>query len=262
MIISVTSPVHGQAGNTTIALLISLLLSKHKTVCLTHLSANSSSFFTYLGLQSLADPTCTPSQMVNLLRVGSINQHDMKDYCMKVNDNLDIFSNKAKSFTDEDMELTAKYITENMPHEIIVLDIDINTALPLAQFAFEKSALVIISMTQMLNVFERFNEVFGDSESIKNKAIYLCNHFTQEVGSVSTFAKQLKVKNRKCSTLHHSETLMKLSNNGKLSEIIPLAKSIPLPDFTADLERLERIILDAYKNQSKVIESEEVEQWI
>lgn len=249
MIISVTSPVHGQAGNTTAALLISLLLSREhgKSVCLTHLSAQSSAFFTYLGLEELRDITSSPSQLVKLVREGEIAPAEMVDYCMKVNDRLDIFSNNSKSFSDEDMETSARFITEKMPHDFIILDIDINTAQPLAQFALERSDLVIVTMTQMANVFERYREVFGANFAHGHKAVYYCNHFTGEAGSISAFARRLGVKPRDCCQMHHSETLIRLSNTGRLRELPELAKTLPLPDVEADLRRIEGVVLEKYR---------------
>jgi len=249
MIISVTSPVHGQAGNTTAALLISLILSEqhNKSVCLTHLSAQSLAFFTYLGLESLTDITCSHSQLVKLVREGEINPREMVDYCMRVNDKLDIFSNNSKSFSDEDMETSVRFITEKMPHDFVVLDIDINTALPLAKFAFAKSDIVIMTMTQMTNVFERYGEVFGNGFEHKSKTLYLCNQYTSEVGSVGGFAKSLGVKHSNCLVLHHSETLMKLSNTGKLHELNKTAKTTPLPEIEADLNRYGQKVIERYR---------------
>jgi uncharacterized protein YjaG (DUF416 family) len=86
----------------------------------------------------------------------------MADYCMRVCDNLDIFSNNSKSFSGEDMELTQRFILENMPHDFLVLDMDINFDLPLAKLARAKADLTVVCLTQSLNVAERYAEVFTE----------------------------------------------------------------------------------------------------
>jgi len=247
LIISVTSPVHGQAGNTTAALLISLLLAKeyNKSVCLTHLSPQSSAFYTYLGLDSLEDKTCSPSQVVKLLREGAIEPRDMADYCLRVCDNLDIFSNNSKSFSGEDMELTQRFILENMPHDFIVLDVDINTKEPLAELAKSKTDLSVVCLTQSLNVTERYTEIFTKNP-VKN-TLFLCNHYSPDVGSGKSFAKSVNAKAQDCCILHHSSMLMKMANAGKLGEIIPLAKNMPLPDIEADFKKLALTVMQYYK---------------
>lgn len=232
MIISVVSPVHGQAGNTTAALLVSMLLARtqNKSVCLTHLSAQSSAFYTYLGLEGLEDKTCSPSQVAKLLREGAISAQEMRDYCISVCDNLDIFSNNSKSFSYEDMELTQHFIIDNMPHDFVVIDVDINTSLPLAKLALSKSDLSIVAMTQSLNVLERFREVFPDSKSVGKNPLFLCNHYSSDIGSIQTFSKSLKIKGQ-CCTLHHSALIMKLANTGKFNDVIALTKKLGLFDI-------------------------------
>ena len=253
MIISVTSPVHGQAGNTTAALLISLLLAKehNKSVCLTHLSPQSSAFYTYLGLDGLEDKTCAPSQVVKLLREGAIEPRDMADYCLRVCDNLDIFSNNSKSFSGDDMELTQRFILENMPHDFIVLDVDINTNEPLTKLARSKTDLNIVCLTQSLNVTQRYADVFTEKSAKKQakNTLLLCNHYSPDVGSVGAFAKGIGAKAKDCRTLHHSAMLMKMANAGRMSEIIPLAKSLPLPDLEADFKKLAFTVMQYYKKQ-------------
>lgn len=251
MIISVVSPIHGQAGNTSAALLISLLLAKkhNKSVCLTHLSPQSSAFYTYLGLDGLEDKTCSPSQVVKLLREGAISPQDMADYCFRVCDNLDIFPNSSTSFSDEDMELTQRFILDNMPHDFIVLDIDINTNLPLAKLALGKTDLAVVCLTQSQSVIDRYKEVFPEPPA-KN-IIYLCNRYSPDIGSVAAFAKSLKTKMWDCCVIHNSALLAKLSNTGKLGEIITLAGSLPLPDMEADFKRLALAVMQVYKQRGR-----------
>ncbi len=256
MIISVIGPVHGQAGNTTAALLISLLMSKSKTVCLTHLSAQTEIFYKNLGLKVNEDLTCTPSQVANLLRAGTITPEEMCDYCQKANENLDIFSNNSKIFTDSDMEIAAKYITENMPHDFVVIDVDINLGKPLAKYVVEKADLLAVTLTQSNNVFERYDEIFNTDnfKQYRNKSIYFCNHYSPELGSVHAFAKRAGVNPSKCCALRYSETVIKLSNEGKFAEILSASEN--LPDIKSDLVHIESIIFEQYKAlQKKKIEN-------
>lgn len=251
MIISVAGAVHGQAGNTTTALLISLLLSQNKRVCLTHLSAQSEAFYSNLGLMRTEDPTCTPSQVANLLRAGTITPEEMCDYCKKGNANLDIFSNNSKIFTDTDMEIAARYLTENMPHDFVIVDVDINLEKPLAKHVLEKSDLLVITMTQSNNVLSRYNEVFSSEiiQANKDKIIYLCNHYTAELGSIKAFAKRVGAKISNCCTLRYSDAVIKLSNEGKFSEILKAAEN--LPDINADCKHLEEMIMERYRAEQK-----------
>lgn len=176
---------------------------------------------------------------------------EMEDYCLKVNDKLDIFSNNSASFSDEDMETSARYIMDKMPHDFVVFDVDINTLQPLAGYALKKSDLIIMTMTQMSNVFERYYEVFGRNYGYRDKTLFLCNHYSTEVGSINSFAKTLGVKPTNCCSLPHSETIMRLSNLGKLRDIISEAKSIPLPDVEAGLKRLENAVTERFRKAAE-----------
>lgn len=254
MIISIIGPVHGQAGNTTVALLISLLLSKSKSVCLTHLSAQSTAFYSNLGLSEENDPTCSPSQVAKLLRAGTITPKEMRDYCKQYNNNLDIFSNNSKAFTDDDMEIAAKYIAENMPHDFVVLDVDINPEMPLAKYAIEKSDIILLTLTQSNNVLSRYKKIFSKEkfpESCRRKTIYICNHFSPEICSIKTFAKYINTKPAKCCCLRRSEELIRMSNESRFAQIVSEINLKNLPDIEADFQRLETQILRRYKEEEK-----------
>jgi len=144
------------------------------------------------------------------------------------------------------METSARYIIENMPHDFVIIDVDINTENPLARYALEKSDLVIITLTQSLNVLERYAEVFG-GEPAKKKPLYLCNNYSSAAGSVRNFAKKLRTKPSDYCTLHNSEMLMKLSNEGNLGALLTLAKTQPLPEIEADLNRYGQRVMGRYR---------------
>lgn len=244
MIISVISPVHGQGGNSTIAILLGILLSRTKTVCLTHLSPASDSFYTYFGLSELEDPTCTPSQIASLLRAEAISPSELKDYCKRVNNNLDIFSNNSTNFTAADMDITVKYITKHMPHEFIILDVDISLDNNLAKHALEVSDLTIVTMTQSKNVIKRYKQVTKGIDKLnKKKLLFVCNHFSPQIGSLSSFARQVLVSQSQCCPLHHSDIITKLENKGEVEDISKeLAAKYEL-EVCKDLEGIEKKVL-------------------
>ena len=158
MIITVASPVHGQAGNTTVSLLVSLLLAdaQGKRVCLTHLSERSSAFYSYLGLDKLTDQTCTANQVAKLIRCGALTPGDFRNYCLRASEHLDIFSNNAMSFDEEDMRLTQTFLFEHQPFDFLVVDVDLNLASDFAKLALARADLVVVSLTQSLNTHEGY----------------------------------------------------------------------------------------------------------
>ena len=238
MIIAVASPVHGQAGNTTVALLLSLLLAdtQGKRVCLTHLSERSSAFYTYLGLDRLTDQTCTPNQVAKLIRCGSITPGDFRNYCLRASENLDIFSNNTMSFDEEDMHLTQNFLFEHQPFDFLVVDIDVNLASDFAKQTLSRADLVVVSLTQSLNTYERYVEVMGEEYILKS--LFLCNHYSPDIGPLPGFAKMLGVPAGHCVKLCHSPSLMKLSNEGKLSALLTYAKQRPLPVLADHMKAL------------------------
>jgi hypothetical protein len=232
--IAVASPVHGQAGNTTVAALIALLLSEtqNKKVCLTHLSSNNSDIFNYLGADRLSDKTCTPSQVAKLLKVGTLTPRDIPTYCLPFSDNLDIFSNTGDNVESEDLQAVQSFLLMENPYDFLVVDVDANLSEPIAKNALEKAGIVVVSLTQSRNVLERHKS--RETDAYVLKSLFLCNHYSPDIGSMPEFAKKLGVPPKKCVKLTHSDTVLKYSNYGKLGGIIKAAKSKPLPELYGD----------------------------
>lgn len=245
MIIAVTSPVHGQSGNTTTAILLSLMLAKkgHKRVCLTHLAGKSSSFYDYLGLQALEDKLTAPSQVVKLLREGSISASELTDYTMHVCDDLDIFGNNGDTVTDEEMDTAQKHILGHMPHDFTIADVDVNTARPIGKHILKTSDIVVITLTQSHNVLGRYKEIY---EPMAGKTVFVCNHYSPHVGSIQSLGKSLGVSPKQICPISHSDSIQKLSNEGKLASLLEFVKTAPLPGLEADLRTLSQAVMTRY----------------
>ena len=116
MVISVMSPHSNNNGNTTLAMLIALYLANNgKSTCLTHVKPISNSFKTYLNLVDYVDKTSTPSQIVKILKEGDLSKDDISDYCKKVSNNLEVFTNESTSFSQDDMNFMIDYIAKYFP---------------------------------------------------------------------------------------------------------------------------------------------------
>ncbi|GHV32158.1 hypothetical protein FACS18949_02260 [Clostridia bacterium] len=174
MTIAVASPVHGQAGNTTNAILIALLLAEtqNKKVCLTHLSANNTDIFEYLGADRLSDKTCTPSQVAKLLKVGTLTPRDIPTYCLPISENLDIFSNTGDNTKSEDLEAVQDFLLKENPYDFLVVDVDVNLSSAIAKNALEKSGVVVVSLKQSHNVLVRHKSRETDAFVLKSLFIY------------------------------------------------------------------------------------------
>lgn len=253
MIIAVASPVHGQSGNTTTAILLSLMLARNgrKRVCLTHLAGKSSSFYDYLGLQALEDTLTAPSQVVKLLREGSITAADLTDYTMHVCDGLDIFGNNSGAVTDEEMGMAQKHIIGHMPHDITIADVDVNTATPIGRHILKTSDILVVTLTQSRNALGRYNEIF---EPMHNKTVFVCSHYSPNIGSIQKLGKSLGVSPKQICPISHSDSIMKLSNEGKLASLLDFIQTAPLPSLGTDMKTLSQTILTRYNlgNMRKV----------
>lgn len=233
--IAVASPVHGQAGNTTVALIMAKLLAdKGKRVCLTHLSARSGAFFSYLGLDRLEDKTRTPSQVAKLILAGALEKSAITDYCITAG-NIDVFSNNSESLTNEDMERVQNFLYDSGAFDVLIVDIDVNLDTPTAKIALERSDLLCVTLTQSRNVLERYRA--SKLNDYVLKGLFICNHFSPDVGSLPGFAKAYGIPNKSCVEFSNSASLMKYSNDGMLGELRAFAEK-KVPTLKADLDRL------------------------
>ncbi len=242
MIIGVLSPVHGQGGNSTAALITALLLSKKYSVCLTNLSGKEdNNFFEYIGANDKEDITCTASQIISLLASNSISSKDIKDYCLSVNENLDIFSGIEAA--DNETKIIEKF-----PYDFVVVDIDINPELPAAKYVIDISDTIVITLSQSANVIHRYKKLLSHSD-ISKKSLYICNRYSTTVGSISAFSRSIDINQKQCFTLHNCGKIMRYANAGNLLDLF--SKIDDIPDLKADLSRLETALMKLKNNEVK-----------
>lgn len=232
MIVSVISSVHGQGGNSTIAMLISYLLSAHSAVCLTHLSADEDTFHDYLGIERSNDLTCSTSQIVNLLGANAITLTDIKDYCTSVKPNLDIFFNN-----DADIDMVS--FLKKLPYDFVVVDVDISVSDSAVKSLLQDSEVVVVTLSQSQNVLGRYNKYLKPLiADTKAKCLFLCNKYSQTIGSMPQFSRQIGASLKECLQLHNSGLLTKCANNKRIFDFFKYTEE--LPDVAADLQHIDK----------------------
>lgn len=161
MNIAVISPQAHNTGTTTLAILVAMeLASRNKSICLTHANSESASFYDYFKLESYEDRTMTPSQIVKLLKEDSIKPEEISDYCKKVTDRLEVFSNKSKVFTSEDMKFIIQKTRTHFPHDYVMFDVDIGAYdMPndsVSTDIIRNSEAIIVNVTQSIQQLKEF----------------------------------------------------------------------------------------------------------
>lgn len=244
MRIAVISPHTTKNGNTTLAMLIALELansSKRKT-CIGHTNAVSNSFQTYLDFYGYDDKTSTPSQIVKLIQTGGIMPEDAGDYCKKVNDNLEAFTNTTSNFLQEDMEFMTEYIANKFPHEHIIFDVD-SQELEKVEHTVNLCDAVVLCLTQSvveLEVFrnnkERLMGIIGNKP-----VVVVVNRFNSCIGKISDTAHRMGIsKPNNWMVLHENPWIGWATNNGKLSVLNKRMgeKDVRVADIKADIDRI------------------------
>jgi len=211
MRVSVISPHSRHTGNTTLAILIALELANNEVkTCITHTKSMSPEFYRYLNFRGIQDKTSTPSQIVKILRGGSLDNKDIVDYCKVVNDNLEAFTNNTENFDQKDMDFMVSYITNSFPHEHVVFDVSSNLT------TIDTSDVIIFNITQSI---EELKELKNYTEILKKEnVVVVINKYNSIKSTLKevAFWGDIKLKNN-CTILHDNPWINWATNHGQLN---------------------------------------------
>jgi hypothetical protein len=229
MLIGVVSPVHGQAGNTTVAMITAMLLAEtqKKKVLLVHASSFSSVFYLYFGMDKVQDATSTPQQLSTQIRERQISHSDVRNYCRSLLSDdvvLDVFANHDPTVTTTQMQYIQDFIFQNREYDFIVVDVDIPISGSQYATMRDKFGAMVVNITQSVNVSRRFEEVRSNILSsrleFEDKIVYCCNQFYPSVGSRSSVAKMYKIPPSAIACIRPDEGIMRTCNEGKLENLL------------------------------------------
>lgn len=249
MNIAVVSPHTLNNGTTTLAALLGMeLATRGKLVCLAHSSQISESFYSYFNLKAYEDKTNNPTQLVKLIREGAVQPEEVRDYCKSITEQLDLFSNRSKSFTQEDMDYMIEYICGFFPHEFCIFDIDDDFESRASKHIISGCDLIILNITQSARELQKFADnregilkVFGDKP-----IMVVVNRFAAVAGTIKDAARMMGIKKpNNWFTLRYNPWIAWGTNTGNVVQVYNKAKSkdIRVVEIDSDLTKVGTAIL-------------------
>lgn len=222
MRIAVISPHSNNNGNTVLAMLVALELSSQgRKTCLTHLKPISNSFYSYLDFVGFDDKTSTPTQIVKILNEGDLTGDDISDYCKRITDDLEAFTNNTKNFDQDDMDFMQEYIAKSFPHDNIVFDIDDNDPVR-SRMVIELCDVVILNITQSISELTEFKENREEYMGIMcgKPMVVVVNKFNSTKSTMKEVARWMGIKRpNKWLVLRENPWIAWATNHGQLGQL-------------------------------------------
>lgn len=222
MRIAVVAPHTSNNGASVLTMLIGMKLASFgKPTCITHIKPTSNSFYTYLNFSGFQDKTSSPSQIVKVLREGSLNNDEARDYCKQITPDLEAFTNNAPNFDQEDMIFMFKYIAKAFPHENVIFDVD-NDDPEQVKTVVSLCDVVVLNVTQSvteMNSFKADKEKYQDM--FKGKPlVVVVNKYHSTKGTLAETAKWMGVKKpNNWVVLHDNPWITWATNHGNLNQL-------------------------------------------
>lgn len=254
MRIAVVSPHQNNNGNTSLAMLIALeLASTGKSTCISHTKPLSDSFYKYLNFIGYQDKTSTPSQIVKIIKEGGLSGEDVTDYCKRVSENLEAFTNNASNFSQMEMDFMVHYMLKSFPHEHLVLDVDSED---INKDIIELSDVIVLNINQSVVELTKFYENKEKIMSLLgNKPILVVvNNYNSINSTLKETANAMGIKKpNNWVVLHHNPWIAWATNHGQLNQLYTKikAKDKRVIELNSDLYKIVSQLLKAKSSKKR-----------
>lgn len=222
MRIAVISPHAVNNGNTSLAILIAMEFSgAGKPTCLTHVKPVSDSFSKYLNFKGFIDKTSTPSQIVKILKEGSLTGDEVRAYCKDIGPDLEAFTNQASNFSQDDMNYMFRYIAKAFPHENVIFDVD-EDDLEQCKAVVKLCDVVVLNVTQSVKELDNFRKHRDDYMRVLQgkPIIVVVNKYQSTCGTLKEVANWMGIKRpNNWTVLHYNPWITWANNHGRLNEL-------------------------------------------
>lgn len=256
MRIAVIAPHIHSNGATALTMMIALELSNSgRPTCISHIRPSSDSFYKYLNFIGYQDKTSTPSQIVKILKEGGLSKDDVTDYCKRVAENLEAFTNDSSNFSQSDMNYMVNYMAKSFPHEHVVFDVDDNNIDQNAA-VIKLCDVIVLNITQNIAELRRFYE--NKEEYMKlfegKPLVVVVNKYNSIKGTLKETANWMGVrKPNNWLVLHENPWLAWSSNHGQLNQLYKKIKDkdARVIELNADLVKIASTLAKAKVSKDK-----------
>lgn len=242
MKIAIYSPVRRQ-GCSTLSVLLGAAIAQvvGMKVCLTYTGNESDAYNVALGLSHLEDRTRSLTQVIRMLEGNSIAGEDIVDYLTPLRENLDIMQTASDYITAEESDALLHFVLSNLPHELIITEINSEPFEENTQHILNDVDIVIVLVSQGMDVLNKYklykkSQYFPDNDKI----IYVVNQFDPNISPLKDVAKMMGVNRRKIVKISRNPYITKMANAGTLHKLMPYIykKDLRVLNLHADIRDL------------------------
>ncbi len=242
MKVAIYSPVRRQ-GCSTVSMLLGAALAHvvGMKVCLTYTGVESDAYNIALGLNHLEDRTRSLTQVIRMLEGDNISGDDIIDYLTPLANNLDIMQTSSDYITSEDSDVLLSFVLNNLPHELIITEINSEPFEENTQHILNDVDIVIVLVSQAMDVLTKY-KLYKKSQYYPNQAkiVYVVNRYDPYISPLKDVAKIMGVDKRKIVKIPKNPYIVKMANSGTLHKLMPYIynKDLRVLNLHADIRDL------------------------
>lgn len=199
MNISIVSPHSKRAGISTVASFLALeYASRNKRTCLTNVSRSQDILKDYFGVSKTLNSSAKPSQILNLIKNGSISPSDVPGYCYQADTNLWLFLLENSELPETAEEEMARFSTTRFPFDYVIYDIDIyDFDSPAVRTVMANSDCIVFLLTQSHADLLRFKQIQERVETrLFGKPYVVCiNRYCDYISNIREVAAKIGIEN-------------------------------------------------------------------
>lgn len=221
MKIAVISPCH-RSGLTTVTTLLGYCLTWTQQMTTVISYSEQSDMGRYLSASALDDKTRNISQLNKLLAAGALSPDNITEYCVPMLKDLWLLDTTSSIITVEEKAKLLEFIFERVPTDQIVCDVGGDAFAPSTQALLAIADLVIVVFEPYRTQLDWVKRYLENKVIPKGKRImYLCNKYDDVIVPLREVTRDLGVKHVDMCKLHYNPWITKLTEAGKLDELLP-----------------------------------------
>lgn len=222
--ILVMSPLHNMGTTVASTFLAQGLTFSNKTTTLLF-NEPESLLPSYVGIESVEDPTRSIMQIVRLIDNGSIADRDILDYCYTISKNANLLNLADKSLSAKDRLQVVQHVYTRVPTNVVICDNSADIDDRTSKILIDESDMVFIVVDTSIKSAQRLKFWLQHPNLVNHRNVYvIVNEYNEVISSLRDYAKYLGMSANRVCKIHYNPWIRKCCFNGGLATILPLAR--------------------------------------